>query len=118
MGANLERIRARSLRSQSTDAEQILWANLRRRQLEGFYFRRQHPLLDYIVDFVCMEAKVIIELDGGQHQQQAGYDARRDARIAAVGFTVLRFWNNQVIEELPAVLEVIVQALRKGAPPP
>jgi len=116
MNAPLARTRARSLRSHSTDAEQLLWTNLRRRQLEGFYFRRQHPLLEYIVDFVCMEAKVVVELDGGQHQQQAPYDARRDARIAEAGFTVLRFWNNQVFEELPEVLEVIVQTLRKGVP--
>ncbi len=103
--------RARSLRNQATDTERHLWHSLRNRQLGGHRFRRQVPIGAYIADFACLEAKLIIELDGGQHQEQADYDARRDRKMEAEGFRVLRFWDNQVFQETQAVLEVILQAL-------
>ena len=109
---------ARKLRNQSTDAERLLWRHLRRRQLGGFRFRRQVPVDGYVADFACMDAMLVIELDGGQHQEQAARDARRDARINAAGYRVVRFWNNQVFEETTAVLEVILNTLLTSRPHP
>lgn len=105
--------RARALRNQATDTERHLWRHLRDRQLGGHRFRRQVPIGSYIADFACLEAKLIIELDGGQHQEQAKYDARRDMQMEAQGFRVLRFWDNQVFRETQAVLEVILRALEE-----
>jgi len=110
--------RARSLRNQATDTERHLWRYLRNHQLGGYRFRRQMPIGNYIADFACLEAKLIIELDGGQHQEQAEYDARRDLQMEAQGFRVLRFWDNHVFQETQAVLEVILRALEKTAPTP
>lgn len=107
--------RARLLRNQATDTERHLWHFLRNRQLGGHRFRRQAPIGAYIADFACLEAKLVIELDGGQHQEQAKYDVRRDRQIEAEGFRVLRFWDNQVFQETQAVLEVILQALEGKA---
>lgn len=117
----LTQVRARRLRNQSTEAERLLWRHLRRRQLGGFRFRRQVPVGGYVADFACMDAKLVIELDGGQHQEQVARDARRDARINVKGYRVVRFWNNQVFEETSAVLEVILHellALRRVRPHP
>jgi very-short-patch-repair endonuclease len=95
------------LRNNSTDVEQLLWRQLRNSQLEGVKFRRQQPLGTYIVDFVSFDKKIIIELDGGQHSENISYDIQRDTFLRAGGFTVLRFWNNEVIENIEGVLEVI-----------
>jgi very-short-patch-repair endonuclease len=111
-------LRARKLRHQSTDAERLLWQYLRRKQIDGCRFRRQVPVAGYIADFVCIEAKLVVELDGGQHQEQIAYDARRDARLIADGYRVLRFWNNQVFEETTAVLETILNELQALCPLP
>ncbi len=100
----------RALRGAMTDAERLLWRHLRGRQLAGRRFRRQHPFLDYVLDFVCLEARLVVELDGGQHLQSAD-DAVRDARLRAAGFAVLRFWNHQVLGETEAVLGEIHRAL-------
>jgi adenine-specific DNA-methyltransferase len=110
--------RARTLRNQATDAEQYLWRHLRRRQLAGYRFRRQVPICGYVADFACLEARLMIELDGGQHADRRDYDEQRDRRIEAVGFRVLRFWNNQVLEETQAVLEAILRALELSCPHP
>ena len=101
--------RGRELRHNATDAERRLWQHLRGRQLEGFKFRRQYPIARYIADFACVEAGVVVELDGGQHADAgpAAYDTRRSACMAALGFQTLRFWNNQVLQETDAVLEAI-----------
>jgi very-short-patch-repair endonuclease len=112
----LTQTRARKLRIQSTDAERLLWRHLRNKQLAGHRFRRQVPIGSYIADFACLDAKLVIELDGGQHQAQPARDTVRDARIAAAGYRVLRFWNNQVFTETTAVLEVILDALLKTRP--
>jgi very-short-patch-repair endonuclease len=113
--------RARELRNRATHAEQHLWRFLRRRQLSGYYFRRQVPIAGYIADFACFEAKLVIELDGGQHVDRRSYDEHRRRRIEAEGFRVLRFWDNQVFQETHAMLEVILRALEtRGSklPPP
>ena len=102
---------ARALRNDPTDCERKLWQFLRLRQLGGFRFRRQVPIGRYIADFACVEAKLIIELDGGQHQGSA-HDLHRDAELIKLGFRVLRFWNNQVLQETEAVLEEILRVLR------
>ena len=108
--------RARALRGNLTDAERRLWNHLRRKQIDGHRFRRQVPIGPYIADFVCLDAKLVIEVDGGQHNDNAHNDARRTALIEAQGFRVLRFWNNDVLGNTEGVLEVIRQSL--ADPPP
>src|SRR5690606_26085064 len=98
---------ARQLRSASTDAEPHLWHYLRRRHLFGYRFRRQAPVGPYIVDFLCVEARLVIELDGGQHSEQKDYDDARTDYLAALDMRVLRFWNNEVLLSTDSVLEVI-----------
>ena len=104
--------RARELRANSTDVERKLWAALRGRQLAGFKFRRQFPIDRYFADFACVEAMLVVELDGGRHVEQSRYDARRTAVLEAGGWRVLRIWNNEVIENLDGVGEAIHAALR------
>ena len=111
----LMRSRARQLRTHMTDAETRLWHALRGKQMEGQKFRRQQTLGAYIVDFVSLDAKLIVELDGGQHAEATDYDAKRDAWLTSEGFHVLRFWNNDVMENLEGVLMNIAAAL---SPPP
>ena len=106
--------RARQLRKQSTDAERLLWRHLRNRQFEGYKFKRQKPLGHYIVDFVCLEKSLVVELDGGQHAEQIEYDAERNAWLESQGFRVVRPWNNQVLEETESVKEAILEELVKG----
>ena len=112
------RANARSLRKNSTDAERILWSELRDHRLLGISFRRQVPIEGYIADFLCHAAKLVIELDGGQHfaddQEQA--DAARSAVIEARGFHVLRFSNHDVMTNRAGVLETIVSAIQATAP--
>jgi len=99
---------ARQLRSKQTDAENLLWSRLRAHRLCGLKFRRQQPIGGYVVDFLCPEKKLIVELDGGQHQEErAGHDAVRDAWLKAEGYAVLRYWNNEVMGNLEGVLEDI-----------
>lgn len=100
---------AKLLRKNSTKAETLLWSRLRSRQIEGIKFRRQQPIDSYIVDFVSFEKKLIIELDGGQHASQKQQDQLRDRRLMQEGYTVLRFWNNDVLENINGVLETIRQ---------
>jgi very-short-patch-repair endonuclease len=115
---NLQLITARSriLRSNQTDVERMLWQTLRQKQVNGHRFRRQHPVGQYIVDFACIERKLVIELDGGQHQERREYDEQRTGFLNERGWRVLRFWNNDVIENLDGVLTEIANAL-KSAPP-
>ncbi len=109
--------KARQLRRQSTDAERKLWAILRNRQLTGYKFRRQVPMGSYIVDFVCFEKNIVVELDGGQHQAQRGYDGNRTQWLQSAGFRVIRFWNNQVLSETDGVVQAILAALEVKIPP-
>jgi very-short-patch-repair endonuclease len=108
--------RARLLRSNMTDVERRLWGAMRGKQLEGCRFRRQHAIGAYIVDFACVERMLVIELDGGQHQDQKTYDDTRSKYLNQQGWQVVRFWNNEVLENLGGVLEVIVEKL-KSTPP-
>ena len=98
---------ARKLRKDSTRAESLLWSKLRAKQIAGIKFRRQQPIGNYIVDFVSFEKKIIIELDGGQHAKAKKKDSKRDKFLSENGFTVLRFWNNDIFSNLDGVLEVI-----------
>jgi very-short-patch-repair endonuclease len=100
---------ARSLRTNSTDAERLLWRHLRDRRLDGFKFRRQFPIGAFITDFACLEAHLIVELDGGQHcaPDAVAADLRRTAALEKYGFTVLRFDNRQTLLETEAVLVFI-----------
>jgi very-short-patch-repair endonuclease len=100
---------AKALRNSATDAERRLWLNLQSSQLEGVKFRRQEPIKEYIVEFVSFQKKLIIELDGGQHAEAMEKDMQRDDCLVGLGFKVLRFWNNDVFQNLEGVLEVIRQ---------
>jgi len=108
--------RARRLRNQTTDAERHLWRHLRSRQLGGYRFRRQVPIGRYVADFACLEKKLVLELDGGQHQDRRPQDARRDREIELEGYRVLRFWDHDVLRNTEGVLIEILRALE--APPP
>jgi very-short-patch-repair endonuclease len=103
--------RARELRLNATDAERFLWRHLRLRQLNGYRFRRQRPVGPYILDFVCVEKRLAIEVDGGQHNQADSHDRQRDAWLQKQGFVILRFWNNEVLNQIGPVKEAIAKAL-------
>jgi very-short-patch-repair endonuclease len=107
----MERSRAKELRNNPTEAERILWQHLRLRQFGGYKFRRQQPLGNNIVDFVCLGKRLVVEVDGGQHNFQHSYDERRDAWLEQQGFRVLRFWNNEVLQNVEGVKEAIWKAL-------
>jgi len=98
---------ARDLRERQTDAEVRLWVALRERRLAGLKFRRQHPIGPFVVDFCCPERHLIVELDGGVHDSQGEQDAERERLLVAAGYRVIRFSNEQVRTELPAVLDAI-----------
>ena len=102
---------ARSLRQSETKAERKLWFLLRNRRLGGLKFRRQHPIGPFVTDFCCTEAKLIVELDGGQHALQRRSDKTRTAYLEAQGYRVLRFWNNDALGNTDAVLQRIALAL-------
>ena len=110
--------RAKRLRRNSTDAERKLWRHLRSRQLGGHRLRRQQPIGPYIVDFVCLELKLIVEVDGSQHAELVGRDEKRSAWLESRGFQVLRFWNNQVLAEIEGVTQAIMMALAGKLPSP
>lgn len=102
---------ARELRGRMTDAETLLWMLVRNRRIARAKFRRQHPKGRYILDFYCDEKKLGIELDGGQHDEAVDYDRERDAWLSSQGIRMLRFWNNEMLMETEAVMEVIYQAV-------
>jgi adenine-specific DNA-methyltransferase len=108
--------RARALRRTMTDAELLLWFHVRHRRLAGYRFRRQHPIAPYYTDFACVERRLVVELDGGQHV--AGYEAdrRRTADLNGRGWRVIRFWDNDVLKHPQLVLERIL--LELGGPSP
>jgi len=113
-------VKARQLRANQTQTEQHLWHHLRGKQL-GVAFRRQYPVGHYIADFACVDLKLILELDGGQHANQAAYDFQRDQWLRMQGYEVLRFWDNDVLQKTEAVLEMIWQKVQdlsavKGSP--
>ncbi|MDE2234972.1 MAG: endonuclease domain-containing protein [Gammaproteobacteria bacterium] len=98
---------AQYLRIHQTDAERLLWKQLRNRRFESYKFRRLDSLGPYIVDFICFEANLFIEVDGGQHTVQRETDETRSHWLRSRGFTVLRFWNNEVLKQIQSVLETI-----------
>ena len=108
---------ARLLRRTQTDAEQKLWYHLRAHRFMGRKFKRQKPIGRYVVDFICIEEKLIIELDGGQHAENVEYDQQRDLWLTSKGYTVLRFWNNELMNEMEGVLEKIRLALSPSPSP-
>lgn len=101
-------IRARELRKASTEVEKILWSRLKNRRLNNLKFKRQFVIEYYIVDFICLEKKLIIELDGSQHLDNEQYDAERTAFLNEKGYNVIRFWNNVILKNLELVLEKII----------
>ncbi len=104
------RDRARALRRDDTVAEARLWNALRARRLGGWRWRRQVPKGPFIVDFLCAEAGLVVELDGGQHSEQVDYDCRRTAYLAGLGLRVIRFWNSAVLTNRDGVCESILEA--------
>lgn len=115
-----QRDRARELRRASTDAERLIWSRLRAHRLEGLSFRRQKPIGPYIVDFLCPAARLVVEIDGGQHYEDRGLarDARRDAFLASEGFRVLRVSNREALTNPEGVLLAILEAAGHVLPPP
>jgi len=105
------------MRHQAGEAECLLWKYLRGRRMKGYKFRRQLVIEPYIVDFVCLEANLIIEADGGQHADQIAYDARRTVVLESMGYRVVRFWNNEILGELDSVLGQIELALIESPSP-
>ena len=113
-------VRARALRQNSTEAERLMWSHLRDRRLAGHKFRRQHPQGPFFADFACLDARLVVEIDGGQHFEPdaVAADARRTAALQQAGFEVLRFDNRQVLAETDAVLAVIMERLQARSPHP
>jgi very-short-patch-repair endonuclease len=107
----------RLLRNTMTDAEIKLWSVLRGRQLDGCKFRRQHPFDRYILDFICLEKKLVVEVDGGQHLEHALQDAERTAYLEKAGFRIIRFWNHEVLTQIDAVKERLWQVLHEDVAP-
>jgi very-short-patch-repair endonuclease len=110
-------LRAQELRNNATDAEKRLWRRLSRRQLGGYKFSRQMPVGPFICDFMCREAGLVVELDGGQHDRDVQKDLRRARFIEGEGYRVLRFWNNDVFGNMDGVLQTIAAALTASPPP-
>ena len=105
-------VRARGLRRSLTKQEFLLWRHLRNRQLEGFKFVRQEPIGPYYADFACRERHLIVEVDGSQHLESTR-DMRRDKALAALGYRVIRVWNNDVLTNMDGILEMLLTELRK-----
>ena len=103
---------ARALRNRATDAERHLWHHLRGRRLAGFRFRRQYPIAGHIADFACVDARLVIELDGGQHLGHVREDEERSKRIGCNGYRIIRFWNDDILLRTDDVLEEILRWLR------
>jgi len=109
---------AKTLRKNLTDSERKLWGHLRAGQLEGLKFRRQEPIGSYVVDFVCFEKRLVIELDGGQHagNDNKEYDSARSAYLKSQGIDMMRFWNHEVLQESDSVLVMIAQKITPPSP--
>jgi len=102
---------AKRLRRNQTDAERLMWFRLRDRRLAGWKFKRQAPIDRFVIDFFCADGKIIVEIDGGQHDEDRERDASRTAALEAMGYIVLRFWNSDVIRNTDGVLEVILDTV-------
>jgi len=109
---------ARRLRRDASEAEKVLWRVLRGRNLNGLKFRRQHPMGNYVADFVCFEKHLIVEVDGGHHAVETRRDEKRDAWFRKEGFQVLRFWNYEVLTNREGVVQVILERCKEPSPYP
>jgi very-short-patch-repair endonuclease len=116
MRAKEDHGRERQLRKDQTEAEALLWSWLRNRHLKNFKFRRQHRIGPYFADFVCVEHRLIVELDGGQHVDQAGYDEARTRFLGAQGYRVLRIWNSDIALRMNEVLDEVLRVLHTPHP--
>ena len=110
-------VHARVMRHQPVAPEKRFWSKVRDRRLGGHKFKRQVLIGSYIADFVCIERKLIVELDGGQHAERKAYDEKRDAFLAAKGFRVIRVWNIDLMENIDGVMEMVLAEL-EGSPSP
>jgi len=108
--------KARPLRKHQTEAEKRLWYHLRNREMKGCKFRRQHPIGIFVADFVCIERGLVVEVDGGQHNTEIAEDKKRTAYLESKGFRVVRFWNNDVLNDTGSVLRVILSVLEDNTP--
>lgn len=108
--------KARKLRNAMTEPEVWLWGRLKRLHAQGYHFRRQRPFRDYVLDFVCFDRRLVVELDGGHHSQraQAEHDGLRDAILTREGFRVMRFWNSEVRTNIDGVMHSIMEALESS----
>ena len=109
---------ARELRNHATDAERMLWQYLKGSKIEGFRFRRQVLLGEFVVDFLCPQAKLVVELDGGQHSIRLDHDERRTDWLRMHGYRVMRFWNHEAMQHVEVVVEAIRRELTKSFTPP
>jgi len=107
---------AKGLRKRSTEAEITIWQKIRSKQLNGHKFKRQQPIGNYIVDFVCFDRKLIIEIDGGQHAIEKEKDQQRELWLQSEGFAILRFWNTEIFENIDGVLASIMEKLNTPSP--
>lgn len=107
----MKKLFAKTLRKKSTDVESIIWFQLRNRRFYNYKFRWQEPIGNFIVDFVCLEKMLVVELDGGQHGETVNYDNQRTKFLNNLGYRVIRFWNNEVITNLTGVMDYIEQCL-------
>ena len=107
---------ARAMRHESTDAETKFWSAVRGRRFGGYKFKRQYPIGPYIADFVCLEHRLIVELDGGQHALRQDYDTERTAYLEAQGFRVLRYWNHEFLPDPDVILDKVLRALNAPSP--
>ncbi|MCY4474308.1 MAG: DUF559 domain-containing protein [Chloroflexi bacterium] len=104
--------RARKLRKNPTDAERVLWTHLRKRRIQGYRFRRQHPVPPFITDFACPQLRLVIELDGSQHDENREADESRSLKLAEAGYRVIRFWNTDIHQDIDTVLDAISNAVK------
>jgi adenine-specific DNA-methyltransferase len=110
--------RPQELRRSQTDAERLLWFELRDRRLAGWKFRRPHPIGPFVADFVSLERKLVVEIDGGQHAERVQDDRKRTALLEQLGFRVVRYWNNEVLGNVSGVLEDMLKHLGGPSPQP
>lgn len=106
------------MRSEPTEAEKLFWWEVRDRRLDGFKFKRQYLVAGYIADFVCLERKLIIELDGGQHSESTEYDTKRSAILEEHGFRVMRIWNAEIFKNMEGVIDAVLAELGGKGPSP
>jgi len=116
MDAKTKTMLARKLRRNQSEAEKRLWRAVRSRRLGGYKFRRQVPIGHFIADFLCEDARLIVELDGGQHAENKADDLLRTQSLEAFGYRVIRFWNNEVFENMEGVLSLLLQELELAKP--